>query len=62
VTIGFYTSINENDDNEVLITDDPTLEINESLYQNQENSTQEKTTAERPTSGMGLLLGQDLAY
>ncbi|MDF2789063.1 MAG: rane protein [Neobacillus sp.] len=62
MTIGFYASVNENDDNEALITDDQTLEINESLYQHQENGAQEKTTAERPTSGMGLLLGQDLAY
>jgi uncharacterized protein YkwD len=61
VTIGFYVSINENDDNEVLITDEHTLEINESLYQNQDNGAQEKTTAERPTSGMGSLIGQDLA-
>jgi uncharacterized protein YkwD len=62
VTIGFYVSINENNDNEVLITDEHTLEKNESLYQNQDNSAKEKTTAERPTSGMGLLIGQDLAY
>ncbi len=62
MTIGFYASINENDDNEVLITDEHTLEINESLYQNQENGFQETTTSERPTSGMGLLIGQDLAY
>jgi uncharacterized protein YkwD len=62
VTIGFYVSINENNDNEVLITDEHTLEKNESLYQNQDNSAKEKTTAERPSSGMGLLIGQDLAY
>lgn len=62
MTIGFYGSINEKDDNEVLITDEHTLEMNESLYQNQEKSIQEKPSAERPTSGMGLLIGQDLAY
>ncbi|MEC1520981.1 CAP domain-containing protein [Neobacillus niacini] len=62
MTIGFYASINENDDNEVLITDEHTLEMNESLYQNQENGTQEKTTATRPTSGLGILIGQDLGY
>ncbi|WP_193747658.1 CAP domain-containing protein [Neobacillus niacini] len=62
MTIGFYGSINEKDGNEVLITDEHTLEMNESLYQNQEKSIQEKPSAERPTSGMGLLIGQDLAY
>lgn len=62
MTIGFYVNINENDDNDVLITDEHTLEINESLYQNQENGIQEKSSVERPTSGMGLLVGQDLTY
>ncbi|MCM3690001.1 CAP domain-containing protein [Neobacillus niacini] len=60
--IGFYANINENGDNEVLITDDHTLEMNKSLYQNQDNNIQEKTSGERPNSGMGLLIGQDLTY
>jgi uncharacterized protein YkwD len=61
VTIGFYVNINENGDNEVLITDDHTLEKNKTLYQSQENSIQQNTSTVRPTSGMGLLIGQDLA-
>jgi uncharacterized protein YkwD len=61
VTIGFYGSINENGGNEVLITDDHTLEMNKSLYLNQEKNNQDITASERPTSGMGFLIGQDLA-
>ena len=62
MTIGFYANINENGDNEVLITDDHTLEMNKSLYQNQDSNIQEKTSAVRPISGMGFLVGQDLTY
>lgn len=61
MTIGFYVNIRENGDYEVLITDEHTLEMNESLYQNQEKGFQEKTSTERPTSGMGALIGQDFA-
>jgi uncharacterized protein YkwD len=61
VTIGFYVSINENGGNEVLITDEHTLEMNKSLYPNQEQNNQDITASERPTSGMGFLIGQDLA-
>jgi uncharacterized protein YkwD len=61
VTIGFYVSINENGGNEVLITDEHTLEMNKSLYPNQEQNNQDNTVSERPTSGMGFLIGQDLA-
>lgn len=60
MTIGFYVSINENGGNEVLITDEHTLEMNKSLYQNREKSIQEKSSAERPNSGVGLLIGQNL--
>ncbi|SDM04750.1 Uncharacterized conserved protein YkwD, contains CAP (CSP/antigen 5/PR1) domain [Bacillus sp. OK048] len=61
MTIGFYVSINENGDNEILITDEPTLEMNKSLYQNQDKKIQQQTTTERPNSGMGVLMGQSLA-
>lgn len=62
MTIGFYAGINENGDNEVLITDEHTLEMNKSLYQNQDSNLQKKTSAVRPNSGMGFLVGQDLTY
>ena len=54
-------SLNENGDNEILITDEPTLEMNQSLYQNQDKKIQQQTATERPNSGMGVLIGQDLA-
>ncbi|MDR7076412.1 uncharacterized protein YkwD [Neobacillus niacini] len=62
MTIGFYVSINENGDNEVLLTDEPTLEMNKLLYQNQGNGLQEEPSTEPPNSGIGLLIGKDLAY
>ncbi|MEH7177303.1 CAP domain-containing protein [Neobacillus vireti] len=55
-------SVNEDDDNKVLITDEPSLEMNESLYQNQGKGIQEKAPTDPPNSGMGLLIGQDLEY
>ncbi|MEH7247081.1 CAP domain-containing protein [Neobacillus niacini] len=61
MTIGFYVSINENDDNEILITDEPTLEMNNSLYQKQKKELQDQSATERPKSGIGALIGQDLA-
>ena len=58
MTIGFYVSLNENGENEILITDEPTLEMNTSLY---DKKIQQHTATERPNSGMGVLIGQDLA-
>lgn len=61
VTIGFYASVNEKDDNGILIKDDSALEMNQSLSQNQDNNIQTKTSTERPKEGMGFLIGQDVS-
>lgn len=59
VTIGFYASINEKSDNEILINDDPTFEMNQSISQNQ--NIQHKSSSERPKEGIGTYIGQNIA-
>ena len=60
LTIGFYASINDKDDNKVLIKQDNSLEMKQSLPQKPQN-THGKSSAEGPKEGLGLLIGKNLA-
>ncbi|MDQ0198466.1 CAP domain-containing protein [Neobacillus ginsengisoli] len=57
--IGFYSSLNDNNNNEVLIKDHQKSEIKQSLSQIPENKANKPST-ENPTEGMALLIGHNL--
>jgi uncharacterized protein YkwD len=61
LTIGFYASINENNDSNILIKEDHPLEMKPSISQNPDNKPSEKTASEKPKEGLALLIGQDVS-
>ncbi|MBO0959239.1 CAP domain-containing protein [Neobacillus sp. MM2021_6] len=61
LTIGFYVSINEKNDDNVLIKEDPTLEMKQSLPQGLENPEGNKASFDKPKEGVALLIGQDVS-
>ncbi|WP_160720210.1 CAP domain-containing protein [Bacillus sp. USDA818B3_A] len=62
LTIGFYVSINEkNNDSKVLIKEDHTSEMNQSMPQDTNNTTGSQTKLEKPKEGLALLIGQDVS-
>jgi len=60
LTIGFYVSINEKNDSNIMIKEDHTLEMKQSLPQGPNNQTVNKTSLEKPKEGLALLIGQDV--
>lgn len=60
LTIGFYVSLNEPDQNEVLIKDNSTSQTEQNLSQDPVNK-EGKPPSEKPKKGLSLLIGQDLS-
>lgn len=58
LTIGFYVSINEKNDSDVLIKEDHTLEMKQPLPQ--DNKAGNKISLEKPNEGLALWIGQDV--
>lgn len=62
LTIGFYASINEkNDDSKVLIKEDQTSEMKQSTPQEADQTNGSQTPLEKPKEGLALLIGQDVS-
>ncbi|MDQ1146835.1 uncharacterized protein YkwD [Bacillus sp. SORGH_AS 510] len=61
LTIGFYVSINEKNDNTVLIKEDRTQESKLTLPQSPDYKTNQKTASEKPKEGLALMIGQDVS-
>jgi uncharacterized protein YkwD len=61
LTIGFYVSTNDNDDPNVLIKEDQTVEMKQPLPQDPDNQSTNKTSLDKPKEGLALLIGQDVA-
>ncbi|KLT19988.1 membrane protein [Neobacillus vireti] len=59
LTIGFYVNINEKSENNVLIKEDHTSEMNPTLPVT-DNKTNKKTVSEKPKEGLALLIGEDV--
>jgi uncharacterized protein YkwD len=57
LTIGFYASINDKNDSNVLIKEDHTLEMKQPLPQ--DNKISNKISLDKPKEGLALLIGQD---
>ncbi|MEH7419273.1 CAP domain-containing protein [Neobacillus drentensis] len=61
LTIGFYISINEkNDDSKVLIKEDHTSEMKQSTPQDANQTDGSQTPLDKPKEGLALLIGQDV--
>ncbi|WP_040204784.1 CAP domain-containing protein [Neobacillus jeddahensis] len=58
LTIGFYVSTNDKGDNNVLIKEDHTLEMEQPLPKGTDNQS---TSLDKPKEGLALLIGQDVA-
>jgi len=62
LTIGFYVSINEKDDNsKVLIKEDHMAEMKPSTPQEVDKTNKNQTPMEKPKEGLALLIGQDVS-
>ncbi|CAH2713389.1 hypothetical protein BACCIP111895_00524 [Neobacillus rhizosphaerae] len=59
LTIGFYVSINDKNDSNVLIKEDHTSEMKQ-LPQVPDNKPSKKAVTEKPKEGLALLIGQDV--
>jgi uncharacterized protein YkwD len=60
LTIGFYASLNDKDNNKVLIKEDNPLEMKQTFPQNSQKN-QGKISSEMPKEGLALLIGQNLS-
>jgi len=60
LTIGFYVSINEKNNSNILIKEDHSLEMKQTLPQGPNNQTGNKTSLEKPKEGLALLIGQNV--
>ncbi|MEH7305306.1 CAP domain-containing protein, partial [Neobacillus drentensis] len=58
LTIGFYVSINENNESNILIKENNTSEIKQSIPQNPVNKPSKKIVSEKPNEGLALLIGK----
>lgn len=58
--IGFYSSINDKNNNKVLIKENNTLEMKQTFPQNLQKN-QGKISSEKPKEGLALLIGQNLS-
>ncbi|MBV7503861.1 CAP domain-containing protein [Bacillus sp. sid0103] len=58
LTIGFYVSINENNESNILIKENNTSEIKQSIPENPVNKPSKKIVSEKPKEGLALLIGQ----
>ena len=61
LSIGFYVSINEKTENNVLIKEDHTQESKISLPQSPDLKSNKKTSSEKPKEGLALMIGQDVS-
>ncbi|WHY68591.1 CAP domain-containing protein [Neobacillus sp. SuZ13] len=60
LTIGFYVSINENNEDTILIKENNTSEIKEqNITQNPVNKPSKKIVSEKPKEGLALLIGKN---
>jgi uncharacterized protein YkwD len=62
VTIGFYVSVNEDNDDSVLIKETNTSEMKQSLSKNSGKEQDDGHTSEKPNKGLSLLIGKDVSY
>jgi uncharacterized protein YkwD len=60
LTIGFYSSINDKENNKVLIKENNKLEMKQTLPKSSPKN-QEQSSSVRPREGLGLLIGQDVS-
>ncbi|MBT2735409.1 CAP domain-containing protein [Bacillus sp. ISL-7] len=59
LTIGFYVSINENNDSNILIKEDHTSEMKQPISQNPDNKPSKKIVSDKPKEGLALLIGKN---
>lgn len=61
LTIGFYVSINEKNDSNILINEDHTSEMNQTMSQDPDSMSNKKIASEKPEKGLALLIGKSEA-
>lgn len=61
LTIGFYVSINENNDSNILIKEEHTSEMKQTMSQDPDNFSNKKIVSEKPEEGLALLIGKNQA-
>jgi uncharacterized protein YkwD len=61
LTIGFYVSINENNDSNILIKEEHTSEMKQTMSQDPDNFSNKKIVSEKPEEGLALLIGKNEA-
>lgn len=58
LTIGFYVSINENNEGNILIKEDHTSEMKQPITQNPDNKKSKNIASEKPKEGLAILIGK----
>ncbi|MFP5111151.1 CAP domain-containing protein [Bacillaceae bacterium C204] len=59
LTIGFYVSINDNNEGNILIKENNTSEIKQPITKNPVNIPNKKIVSEKPKEGLALLIGKN---
>jgi uncharacterized protein YkwD len=59
LTIGFYVSINENNQGNILIKEDHTSEMEQPITQNPAIKQNKKIVSEKPKDGLAILIGKN---
>ncbi|MEH7501650.1 CAP domain-containing protein [Neobacillus drentensis] len=60
LTIGFYASINENNDSNILIKEDHTSEMEQPITQNPDSKLSKNIATEKPKEGLAILIGENI--
>ena len=61
LTIGFYASINDNNDGNILIKEDHTTEMKPANTQIPDLKQRKKISSEKPKEGLAILIGKNLS-